>query len=383
MSESNDSAQKESQTPATGAAMTMEPAKVHLGQAFTHERQLTRAKFSPDGKLIAAAGLDKLIHVWDLESGKKHTLPGHASWVSSLVFNPKGRQLFTADFHGTIHCWDFAAPDSQPLFTITGADAHITRALAIASDGSALFSGGDDRIVRVWSTKDGKKVKEFPGHKGCIFSIALHPDGKSAVSGDQFGTVKHWDVATGKCVRDFDAAALHTRKEEFLADVGGVRCMTFDAAGERFVCGGLSAAESNGFGAGIPLVLVFDWKSGKQTQQLKLSAKSDGPINALRFLADGTLAGYGENQGGTVTELAFWKPDKAEPFHSFKGQSAYDLDIHPDGMRLVAPLFVSMGSGGNGAREKQKLKYVPNASVIQVFNLFADPKPAGKGKKKA
>lgn len=363
--------------------MTMDPAKVHLGQTFTHDRQLTRAKFSPDGKLVAAAGLDKLIHVWELESGEKYTLPGHATWISALVFNPKGRQLFTADFHGTIHCWDFATPDSKPLFTITGADANITRALAITGDGAALFSGGDDRVVRIWNTKDGKKLKGFPGHKGCIFSIALHPDGKSAVSGDQFGTVKHWEIGSGKCVRDFDAAALHTRKEEFLADVGGVRCMTFDATGERIVCGGLSAAESNGFCPGVPLVIVFDWKNGKQTQQLKLSVKSDGPINALRFLSDGTLVGYGENQGGAVTELAFWKPDKAEPIHSLKGQSAYDLDLHPDGMRLLAPLFVSMGSGGNGAREKQKAKYVPNAATIQVFNLFADSKPAGKGKKKA
>ena len=30
---------------------------------------------------------------------------------------------------------------------------------------------------------------------------------------------------------------------------------------------------------GIPTVLVFDWKTGKQTQQLKLAGKADGTID--------------------------------------------------------------------------------------------------------
>ncbi len=366
--ESVESLLSEAQGPA------FDPAKAHIGPAFKHERQLIRARFSADGKFVAAAGLDKLIHVWDLESGKKHTLPGHATWVSSLVFHPKGRQLFTADFHGTIHCWDFATPDSKPLFTITGADANITRALAVMLDGAHVLSGGDDCTVRVWSTKDGAKVKQWPGHKGCIFSIAVHPDGKSVASGDLFGTVKHWDFATDKCVRDLDAKELHTRKEDFIADVGGVRCIAFDAKGATMVIGGLSNAESNAFCPGTPLALLFDWGTGKKTQEFKLANKSDGPINAVRFLQNGMIAGFGETQNGAQTELAFWQPDKSEPLHSLKAQSAYDLDIHPDGLRLLAPLFIPMGSGGNGAREKQKANYIPNASVVQIFNLFADPK---------
>ncbi len=359
-------------------------SKVHPGPAFKHERQLIRARFSPDGTLVAAAGLDKIIHLWELKSGRKYTLPGHASWISALVFHPKGRQLFTADFHGTICCWDYATPGSKPLYTITGADAHVTRALAITSDGATLLSGGDDRVVRGWRTKDGAKVREWSGHAGCIFSLAVHPEGSAVVSGDLFGKVKHWDLATGDLVRDLDAGSLHTRKEDFIADVGGVRCLTFDPKGIQLACGGLTAAESNTFCPGVPLALVFDWQSGQVTRQLKLGQKSDGPINALRFLGDGTIAGYGENQGGAATELAFWTPGKAEPAHSWKGASAYDLDLHPDGLHLLAPLFVSMGSGGNGARETQKTNYLPNASVVQVFHLFApsNPKSAGNIERK-
>lgn len=381
----------------------LEPAKAHLGPVIKHDRQLIRARFSPDGLHLAAAGLDRLIHIWELAGEKKHTLPGHVTWVSALVFHPKGGQLYTADFQGNLRAWDYTKPDSQPLFTIPGADRQITRALAISTDGSQLLSGGDDGVLRVWSTKDGKPVKEFgkalttpvwqraakagePDHCGGIYAIAVHPDGKSCVSGDQFGVVKHWDLATGKLIRDLDARLLFTRKGEFIADVGGVRCFAFDAKGERLAAGGLSKVESNGFCPGTPAVLVFDWATGKSLTELKLAAKSDGPINGLRYLSDGTLAGFGEHQGGP-TVCAFWKPaDKPEPFHTLASQSAFDLDLHPDGQRLIAPLFVASGSGGNGAREKFKDKYVQNTSQLAYINLFAkaDPKaPAKKPVKKA
>ena len=386
--------------PAGPKATVLDPAKAHLGKTIKNERQLIRARFSPDGLHLAAAGLDKIIHVWELETEKKHTLPGHVTWVSALVFNPKGKQLFTADFQGNIRAWDYVKPDSQPLFTITGADRQITRALAVTTDGALLLSGGDDGVVRAWSTKDGKPAKEFgtalttpvwqrvfkagePGHCGGIYALAVHPDGKSFVSGDQFGVAKHWEIASGKLVRDLDARLLYTRKEDFIADVGGVRCFAFDAKGERLAAGGLSKAESNAFCPGTPAVLVFDWTTGKALTELKLTVKSDGPINGLRYLSDGTLAGFGEHQSA-ATVCAFWKPaDKPEPFHTVSAQSATDLDLHPDGQRLVAPLFVANGSGGNGAREKFKDKYVQNASQIALINLFAkvDTKPAKPVKK--
>lgn len=362
------------------AVAAFDPAKAWADQVIKHERQLIRCRFSPCGKFVAAGGFDRLVHVWELASEKKFSLAGHATWISALVFNPQGRQMFTADFHGVIHAWDYAAEGSKPLFTIPKADANITRALAVTLDGKHLLSAGDDAVVRQWDAASGKLVREFPGHKECVFSLALHPDGKTFVSGDLLGVVKQWDLATGKCARDLDASALHTRKADFIADVGGVRSLAFDAAGKQLACGGMRDAESNAFCPGTPVVLILDWATGKSTRELKLANKADGPVNALRFLSDGTLAGYAESQSG-ATELAFWNATKDEPFHHVKGSSGYDLDIHPDGLRMIVPQFVAAGSGGNGGREKLKDKYFPNTAALQVYNLFE--KPAGKGPVKA
>ena len=52
-------------------------------------------------------------------------------------------------------------------------------------------------------------------------------------------------------VRSLDAGQLHTRKENFLADVGGVRSLSFDKAGGQLACGGMTDAKSNSFCPGV------------------------------------------------------------------------------------------------------------------------------------
>ena len=69
-----------------------------------------------------------------------------------------------------------------------------------------------------------------------------------------------------------------------------------------------------------------------------------------------------------------WQPDKApEQFFSLAGESARDRDLHPDGMRLIAPHFIGEGSGGNGARDPAREKYIANAALIRVTCLWAAP----------
>jgi len=356
-------------------APTFDSAKAHLApEPLAHNRQLFRARYSFDGALIAAAGVDKRIHVWEEATRRHYTLPGHATWVACLIFHPAEARLFTADYNGAVHAWDAIKEGSPPLFTIT-ADRDNTRALAITPDGAHLLSGGDDTVVRMWDAKSGGAVREMRGHAGPVFSIAVHPDGKHLVSGDLFGRVIQWDLSSGKIVREFDAKALHTRKEDFIADVGGVRCMTFNPDGSVLALGGLSEAESNAFCPGKPLVLVYDWASGAKKTELRYGFKSDGPVNGLRFLQDGVLAGWGEHLNAP-TQLVFWKLDAPEPFHKVAADSAYDLDLHPDGTRLLAPVFKALGPGGNGARKEHREKYVAPGALLTVCNLFAEaPKP--------
>ena len=103
--------------------------------------------------------------------------------------------LYTADYHGVIHCWNYlGGAGSKPRWTIPAADKDNVRALTIAGNGKFLVSAGDEGVVRVWNTANGKLLKELKGHAECVFSLAVHPDGKTLVSGDLLGSIRKWGI---------------------------------------------------------------------------------------------------------------------------------------------------------------------------------------------
>jgi WD40 repeat protein len=350
-------------------APKLDATKAWSDKKFEYERQLTCCGFSPCGKYLMAGSLDFHLQRWDLESGEHATVKGNPSWIGDLAFHPDKRRVLSVDYHGGLFCWDYTKPQPAPLWKKPDAHSRWARKVAVSGDGKFIATGGDDNMVRLWSP-DGKMLKELEGHEGYIFSLLFAPDNKTLLSGDQLGVVRQWDAPSGKFQRELDARLLHTRLDNFLAHVGGVRSMAMNAKGNLLACGGMTNAKSNAFCPGDPLILVFDFAGGKVKSQLKPTAKADGPINSLCFLSDGTLAGIGEGAAGA--SLAFWKTNAGAPIHSIKSLSGYAVDLHPDGRRLAACFYQTNGRSGNGRHAKPD-EYVSNHGNVTIYHLHEKP----------
>ena len=68
-------------------------------------------------------------------------------------------------------------------------------AVAWSPDGEHLASGGADRIVRLWRTRDGAPLASLEGHTKTVTSLVWSPDGRLLVSGSLDGSVRIWWVA--------------------------------------------------------------------------------------------------------------------------------------------------------------------------------------------
>ena len=67
-------------------------APKELGKPVTPPTQINRVRFSPDGKVLAAACFDGHVRRWDVTGAEPAELPptfAFNGWVTSLAFTPK------------------------------------------------------------------------------------------------------------------------------------------------------------------------------------------------------------------------------------------------------------------------------------------------------
>ncbi|GAA5797011.1 Guanine nucleotide-binding protein subunit beta-2-like 1 [Helicostylum pulchrum] len=131
-------------------------AKMKLRTNFIgHNGYVNTVTISPDGSLCASGGKDGQVMLWDLNEAKHLYSLDAGKEVHALTFSPN-RYWLCAAVGSSIKIWDLENQTLLDVLTPDFSSLGVKQAqpqclsLAWSADGSTLYSGHSDHLIRVW-----------------------------------------------------------------------------------------------------------------------------------------------------------------------------------------------------------------------------------------
>lgn len=252
---------------ARNSLVTNLETKPQLTHFLTGHTDTVRAiAYSSDGRLLASAGKDQTIILWDTQTNAPigNPLSGHTNWINGLAFSPDNKMLISVGIDGTIRRWDTANGEiiGQP---ITPASTELW-SVAFAPNGKTFATGDKDGSIKLWDAKSGESVgKPLIGHTDLIYALTYNPTGTMLASASGDGTVRLWDADTGE-----------SSGEPLAEHNGSVLSLAFSPDGLRLATTGVDET-----------VILWDPSSGEFLNEIQTGHTKR--VKSLAFFPDSTV----------------------------------------------------------------------------------------------
>jgi len=199
--------------PEAGAVLAGVAQESLLEMEFRdHAGPVRVLSFSPDGELLATAGLDGQPRIWNAETGHLlHVLEDNSYPMEipvdvsdnlrtcespvDIQFSPLGDSVATAGPDNRLRLWSI--PSGTLIASrVVGAETNLSH-LDFTSQGDVVAAAGSDGWVGLWNFRDDATVTEWQlPNPSDATAIEFGPGGRLATAGSD-GTAQLWSISGG------------------------------------------------------------------------------------------------------------------------------------------------------------------------------------------
>jgi WD40 repeat protein/serine/threonine protein kinase len=292
-----------------GAVILATPNRLAFERLLGHQASLRVLRFSPEGRALASAGLERGVRLWDVAAARQtQTYHGHAAGVAALVWSPNGRSVVSGSLDGELHCWDPITLQLRWTNSLTAIGASPAWWLEFSPDGNRILSSGENGILGFWDSVTGASLGRIKSRTTVepMDGVAWSPQG-DYVAGLFKDHVAVWATAGGQ--------------EQWSASVRADRCIRFSPDGRWIAYGDYDGGVSLRNSADGQLVRSFE--------------RHQAPVKAVLFSPDGRRL-FSGGADGTVRVWDTRTGDELLHLDVAGNRLLWSIDLSSDGQTLAA-----------------------------------------------
>jgi len=134
------------------------------------------------------------VKVWNVASGERlYTMSEATDGINAIALSPDGKRVAAAGLDKSIRIWSLGEKEATLQRTLIAHEDAILK-LAWSPDGNLLASASADRTIKLFRASDLTEVRTLPKQPDWAFGLEFSPDGRSLAAGFFNGQLELFEV---------------------------------------------------------------------------------------------------------------------------------------------------------------------------------------------